>query len=164
MSLPIDEQWRPAPGLEGMYEVSDHGRVRTAPGFGRVGFRKLDPRGRYANFCVYVGPGKRRNYAVHVLVCEAFHGPKPEWATCVRHLNDEKRDNRAVNLAWGTGADNMQDAIRNGRNPELTRTACDRGHPYVQGSYSIDRGARRRLVCHRERERARTARRTPGPR
>jgi hypothetical protein len=33
----------------------------------------------------------------------------------VRHLNDDKLDNRVENLARGTREDNVTDAIRNGR-------------------------------------------------
>jgi len=52
--------------------------------------------------------GKRRNVRVHTLVAEAFcerkHGDQ-----CVRHLNGDKLDNRAENLAWGTYAENEED-------------------------------------------------------
>lgn len=50
---------------------------------------------------------------VHRLVLEAFAGP-PHVGAQARHLNDDKTDNRAVNLAWGTAAENTDDAIRNG--------------------------------------------------
>lgn len=58
--------------------------------------------------------GKRRDHFVHRLVCEAFHGPRPEGALC-RHLDDERRNNHEDNLAWGTSRDNTDDATRNGR-------------------------------------------------
>lgn len=152
------EEWRPAPGLEGRYEVSDQGRARATPGTGRVAFLKINYSGRYPRFSARVN-GRQTTPSLHRLICEAFHGPAPTWAECARHLNDDPRDNRAVNLAWGTHADNMQDRIRNGGNPELRRTACDNGHPYVEGSFSINRGARRCLVCHRAGQKAREERR-----
>lgn len=61
--------------------------------------------------------GRTKTFGVHILVCEAFNGVKPEWATCVRHLDDDKSNNRPGNLAYGTQADNIQDAIQNGRMP-----------------------------------------------
>jgi hypothetical protein len=34
---------------------------------------------------------------------------------CVRHLDTDMRNNSASNLAWGTAADNMNDALRMGK-------------------------------------------------
>jgi hypothetical protein len=52
-------------------------------------------------------------HQVHALICEAFHGPKPEGCE-VRHLNGDPGDNRAENLAWGTSAENKADMERHG--------------------------------------------------
>ncbi|MET8585789.1 HNH endonuclease signature motif containing protein [Streptomyces collinus] len=51
---------------------------------------------------------------VHVLVCTAFHGPRPTPAHQVRHLNGNKTDNRASNLAWGTPLENQHDRLTHG--------------------------------------------------
>ena len=61
------------------------------------------------------GQVKRR--LVHVLVLEAFVGPRPSRQHESRHLNDRKRDNRPTNLAWGLHSDNEADKQRNGRVP-----------------------------------------------
>jgi len=55
-------------------------------------------------------------WAVHRLVAETFLGPRPS-NLVTRHLNDVKADNKLDNLAYGTTADNVHDAIRNGRHP-----------------------------------------------
>ena len=52
---------------------------------------------------------------VHRLVCEAFHGPAPEGATQVRHLDGDPMNNHADNLAWGTYAENEADKAEHGR-------------------------------------------------
>jgi len=44
----------------------------------------------------------------------------------VRHLNDDKDDNSADNLAWGTPLENMNDAIKNGK--------CSRGDGHVRAT------------------------------
>ena len=51
---------------------------------------------------------------VHVLVAEAFHGPRPDGME-VCHRNDIRTDNRAENLYWGTHAQNLRDASVNKR-------------------------------------------------
>ncbi len=52
--------------------------------------------------------GKRHNKFIHVLVCEAFHGPRP--GTCrqwhAAHKNGNPTDNRACNLRWATVREN----------------------------------------------------------
>ena len=51
---------------------------------------------------------------IHRLVLEAFVGPRPRGAFGL-HGNDDREDNRAANLRWGTRAENAADARRNGR-------------------------------------------------
>ena len=48
---------------------------------------------------------------VHVLVLEAFIGPRPGRYPQVhaRHLNGRKTDNRPSNLVWGTALENSRD-------------------------------------------------------
>lgn len=74
--------------------------------------------------------GKRRTRYVHQLVLEAFVGPRPEGQE-VRHLNDEPKDNRLVNLAYGTASANMHDRVRNGIHTNAAKTHCKFGHPYA---------------------------------
>lgn len=50
---------------------------------------------------------------VHVAVCEAFHGPRPDGKE-VAHLNGVKTDNRATNLAWKTRPENHADKVQHG--------------------------------------------------
>lgn len=44
----------------------------------------------------------------------AFLAPRPSLAHQLRHLNGNKLDNRAVNLAWGTAQENIDDRERHG--------------------------------------------------
>jgi DNA-binding XRE family transcriptional regulator len=49
----------------------------------------------------------------HPLVAAAFHGPRPSGMTA-SHLNGNRQDNRAENLAWETYADNLARRLEHG--------------------------------------------------
>ena len=129
MRIAQNEEWRPVPGY-GDYEVSNLGNVRSVDRtitycddrLGEVSRsikgRTLNPTldGKYRK--VTVGSradGTSRRAKVAILVLEAFVGPAPFRGAVSRHLNDRKADDRLINLAWGTHADNADDRGRNGR-------------------------------------------------
>ena len=57
--------------------------------------------------------GKNKTVYLHRLLAEAYI-PNPDNLPVVRHLNDNKDDNRLENLAWGTKSDNEKDKFSNG--------------------------------------------------
>lgn len=104
---------RDIPGLPG-YRASRDGRILGKGG----AWLKLTRRSKskeYLCFNPCLGSrGTQRVYHVHVAVCETFHGLRPSPGHVTRHLNGDPIDNRAVNLAWGTSADNSADAAAHG--------------------------------------------------
>lgn len=96
----------PVPGQEGI-EADDAGKLY------RDGVEL--PFHLKRNGYLYVSLGVNNRHSVHSLVCAAFHGPRPAADRVVRHLNDQKLDNRPENLKWGTRKENSQDAVSNGR-------------------------------------------------
>ena len=124
------ERWRPVPGYEGLYEVSDHGRVRS---FQRRAngplILKQAVRKGYAG--VTLSRDKQpRIFRVNRLVAMAFHGLPEEGQVC-RHLNNNPLDNRAVNLAWGSHKENVADLLEAGGHYNQRKTHCLRGHPFT---------------------------------
>lgn len=112
------EEWRPVVGYEGIYVVSNLGRVQ-AVGKGRFARYRhnmaatLDTKG-YVR-CRLSLPGKgKRECEVHRLVLAAFVGPCPE-GMCSRHLNGIRSDCRLENLQYGTPQENMDDRTIHGR-------------------------------------------------
>lgn len=114
------EEWRPVVGYEGIYEVSNWGRVRrVASGRGATPGKLLAlcPNKRRKNYIyVYISSGKRRmsSKQVHRLVAEAFIGPCPGPKFEVNHIDLDKTNNRPVNLEWLTGENNRLHAIKAG--------------------------------------------------
>jgi hypothetical protein len=135
--------WRTHPTYT-TYELSSDGRIRStdrlvANRWGTYNHRH----GRELKIFVrkggYLGgnisvDGDRINFDLHVLVCEAFHGLRPEADMEVRHLNGDKNDNHPANLTWGTRSQNAQDVIRHGNNHELNKTQCRNGHEYTDAN------------------------------
>ncbi len=136
-----EEVWRPIVGWENLYEVSSSGRVRSldrtvetpAPSDGRPGYTR-HYKGRILRLAANAHgyhqvalcrDGIRSNARVHALVCEAFHGPRPEGHD-VAHGDGCKVNNSAGNLRWATRSENMRDAIchgtiRHGERHHMTR-------------------------------------------
>jgi len=119
------EEWRPVPEWDGLYEVSNLGRVRSLDRcvpYGRYGNTKY--RGRvlrpgwstgYAHVnLVETGQGVRECYYVHDLVLAAFVGPKPEGVE-VCYGPAGASDNSLTNLRYDTRSANALDRHRWGR-------------------------------------------------
>lgn len=150
------ECWRSVPGYEGLYEVSDLGRVQSLPRRARRGDHFLDVPGRLLKLtrkdtghlvCGLSANGKTRLVYVHRLVLEAFAGPAPD-GTEACHRNDIPTDNRLSNLRWDTSSGNKYDASRNGRNWLANKTHCARGHEFTpSNTYRRPSGHRQCRRC-----------------
>lgn len=58
----------------------------------------------------------------HVLVCEAYHGPRPPGCE-VRHLDGDKSNDTPGNLEWGTRLENCADTVAHGRTTRGVKNA-----------------------------------------
>ena len=154
------EIWKPVVGYEGIYEVSNFGRVKALPrtvirSNGRPCSVRECIRSASPNHKGYLKvtlwkDRKLRTRTVHTLVLEAFVGPRPAGHVC-RHLNGDPADPRLENLAWGTPVENMADRYDHGTSPSLTRKECKRGHAFAGPNLFIDsRGRRVCRACKRE--------------
>lgn len=167
MSMSTPERWLSVPGWEGFYEISSEGRLRGMPRNTRKSrmvkggiLRPYADRRGYLRFGLSRN-GKQHGRFIHHLVLEAFAGARPDGSEA-RHLNGNRADNRAENLAWGTSGENKLDQVRHGTHPYANVTHCPQGHPYEGANLLVGAdGARRCRTCRSIRERARRSRVTP---
>lgn len=103
--------WKPVPGFEGYY-VSNTGLVRSEKR-GKSLILKPSPSKKtgYHRVCLRKD-GKPYTKYVHIIVCEAFHGPKPTPEHEVNHKDLDKGHNHEKNLEWLTHAENIEHAMR----------------------------------------------------
>lgn len=108
----MKEIWKPIEGTNGMYEVSNTGKVRSLYGEGRI--RELKPwnNGGYKRVNLSIDR-KKINRLVHRLVAEAFI-PNPEHKAEVNHIDGDKHNNCVDNLEWTTHYENVDHADRTG--------------------------------------------------
>lgn len=143
----MSERWLPVVDYEGLYEVSDLGRVRSLDRTETINNRwgpmtrvkkgrVLSPGRRRGYMTVDLrAPGERpRHHLVHRLVARAFLGPHSDGKGLVLHRNDDPSDNRVSNLRWGNASDNSRDAVRNGVHGQGRKTHCRQGHEYTDAN------------------------------
>ena len=121
----MNEEWRAAVGFEGLYEVSNLGRLASLPKKRMItnqwgacypawSKRKesapMPMSHRYARAYLVKG-GVRTMQYMHALVLAAFVGPRPPgYDAC--HYDGDNSNNRLDNLRWDTKRANRQDCIR----------------------------------------------------
>lgn len=113
-----NEVWKSIAGYEGLYEVSNMGRIRSIdrirksvrngsnlgclkgkvmkPFYNNIGYLMID----------LFKDGIRKTFTVHRLVALAFV-PNPDGKPCVNHLDETHDNNCADNLEWCTQKENM---------------------------------------------------------
>jgi hypothetical protein len=127
------EEWRPVVGYEGIYEVSDRGRVRSMPRRVHHPYRGIiSLRGRflrlsnckgYFRFDAYRN-GAVEQLSVHAEVLKAFVGPKPAGCVCC-HRDGNKTNNVPANLRWDTQKANNADKIAHGTYAKIPASKLD---------------------------------------
>lgn len=136
----MTEIWNSVLEYEGLYEVSNLGRVRSIDRV--VGTEKRPVRwkgrllkpassGKVGHLSVNLSKCSRtKSFLVHALVLSAFIGPRPNGLEAC-HGSGGAQDNRLENLRWDTSSENNHDIVRQGRHKNANKSRCTRGHLLV---------------------------------
>lgn len=135
MTTEIKEEWKPIKEYEGVYEISNFGRVRSVD---RIGYQRhysgglskyhfkgkeIKPNTRHNGYiCVSLHKnGVQKTFNIHRLVALHFL-EKPEGKEYVNHKDSDPTNNNVNNLEWCTQSENIQYAYDQGRKiPPHTR-------------------------------------------
>ena len=101
----MDEVWKDIKGYEGLYQVSNTGKVMRnnrllTPYFGTDKYY-------YVSLSKH---SKVTKFKIHRLVAQAFI-PNPENKPTVDHINRDRLDNRVENLRWATHEEQQSNKI-----------------------------------------------------
>lgn len=140
----MDEQWKDVVGYEGLYQVSNLGRIKCLPKTIHYGWynnkvveqremikkNTLDRNGYL--FTILTKDGVRKNHLIHRLVAQSFL-PNPNDYECVNHKDENKTNNYVDNLEWcshkynsnyGTIRQRISNATMGERNHNHKKVLC----------------------------------------
>lgn len=131
------EEWRDIEGYEGLYQVSNEGRVRSL-NYNHTkttkNLRLAIVKNGYVIVCLTKN-GKTTNKYVHRLVAEAFI-QNPNNFNCVNHKDENKTLNIVENLEWCDHKYNDNYGTRNDRIRTFARNRVDQSKIVYQ--YTLD--------------------------
>lgn len=141
----MQEEWRDVIGFEGIYQVSNYGRVkRIGRKSGAVADRILKQALNIHSGYLQVGlwkNHKKSTKSIHRFVALTFI-PNPENKPEIDHIDGNRLNNRVDNLQWVTKSENMLNPITRGRSSKSHKI-----NPLWRGKYGKYHNRTIPIVC-----------------
>jgi len=140
----MQEEWRPVVGYEGLYEVSNLGKIKSVDRY--VYYKRKERSGEVRESKQHVPEhivkqGRQKSgYAdiplskngvttinlVHRIIAQAWiENPNPEVFSYVNHIDSDPTNNSLNNLEWTTPGQNTSHAVQHFRNPQSISVYCE---------------------------------------
>lgn len=135
--LNINEIWKDILGFEGLYQVSNYGRVKSLERSDAIGRKRKERilKPQLNNNGYYLVPLWKQSigkaYQVHRLVWSAFNGPIPEGYE-INHLDESPVNNALSNLSLVTHKKNVNYGTRNERAGKVLKNRKDLSKSVMQ--------------------------------
>lgn len=107
----MKEIWKDIKNYEGIYQVSNLGRVKSRK-------KILKPGGKEYHTVRLSKNGEQRTFYIHRLVADAFI-PNPMGKEQVNHKDEDKYNNNINNLEWVTFKENMNHGTKQDRESKI---------------------------------------------
>ena len=119
----MEEIWKDIPGYEGLYKISNYGRVYS----NFTGKIRKDVQSGIGYRAIQLSDSNRKKHRhyIHRLVAIAFLGEPPSEDYIINHKDLDKTNNVVTNLEWCTVAENNRHAYLNGRVDFRRPMRCD---------------------------------------
>lgn len=111
----MQEIWKDIPNYEGLYQVSNWGRIKSL-NYNHTKKPKILCDKKHKNGYLTImlcNKGEKKNKNIHVLVAQSFI-ENPMNYPCVNHIDGNKSNNNVSNLEWCTHSQNTAHAIKCG--------------------------------------------------
>lgn len=107
----MNEVWKDIKGFEGIYQISNYGRIKSFKQYKEGKILKLSNKNKdYFRIVLQAKNKQRKSISIHRLVAEHFI-PNPQNFTYVNHIDGNKQNNNALNLEWCTASYNILKSI-----------------------------------------------------
>ena len=151
----MKDVWKDIKGYEGLYQVSNLGRIKSLAKIRpcnkgvKINRERIlslfpDKKGYLMTF-LYDLERKRKTLKVHRLVANAFI-PNPDNKPQIDHINAVKSDNRVCNLRWCTSRENFHNPISYARN-SVSKTGYKNHKAKSVSQYTLDDKFIRTWLC-----------------